>query len=226
MHFEAKQNDMEKYDLLDVPHLIYVMDPMCSWCYGFAPVLHQLKTEQEGKLNFKLVLGGLRPGTTEPMGDEMKAAVKQHWQEVEKATEQAFDFGFFERDSFVYDTEPACRAVVTMRYLQPEKELEMAEEVQRAFYARNNDVTKAEVLAEIALGLGIAEDTFLEKFHSDEMKEKTLQDFQITRHLQANAFPSLYLLVGHNLSLLSRGYRLYDALNAKLEEALKGAQPK
>jgi putative protein-disulfide isomerase len=224
LHFEAKGNKMEKYDLLDVPHLIYVMDPMCSWCYGFAPVLHKLKTEQEGKVKFKLVLGGLRPGTTEPMSDEMKAAVKQHWQEVEKATEQAFDFGFFERDSFVYDSEPACRAVVTMRYLQPEKELEMAEEVQRAFYSRNNDVTKAEVLAEIALGLGIAEDTFLEKFQSDEMKEKTQQDFLIARHLQANAFPSVYLLVGHNLSLLSRGYRLYDALKAKLEEALKGSR--
>ncbi|MBX0332079.1 DsbA family protein [Pontibacter sp. HSC-14F20] len=216
---------MEKYDLLDIPHLIYVMDPMCSWCYGFAPVLHQLKQEQEGKMKFKLVLGGLRPGTTEPMSDEMKAATKQHWQEVEKATGQAFDFSFFERDEFVYDTEPACRAVVTMRYLQPEKELEMAEEVQRAFYARNNDVAKAEVLAEIALGLGIAEDTFLEKFHSDEMKEKTGQDFLIARHLQANAFPSLYLLVGHNLNLLSRGYRLYDALKAKIEEALKGNTP-
>jgi putative protein-disulfide isomerase len=212
---------MEKYDLLDVPHLIYVMDPMCSWCYGFAPVLHQLKEEQEGKLNFKLVLGGLRPGTTEPMGEEMKTAVQQHWQEVEKATGQPFDFSFFERERFVYDSEPACRAVVTMRYLQPEKELEMAEEVQRAFYARNNDVTKPEILAEIALGLGIAEDVFLEKFNSEEMKEKTLQDFLIARHLQANAFPSVYLLNGHHVNLLSRGYRLYDALKARLEEALK-----
>ncbi|MBD1396237.1 DsbA family protein [Pontibacter sp. JH31] len=216
---------MEKYDLLDVPHLIYVMDPMCSWCYGFAPVLHRLKKEQEGKLNFKLVLGGLRPGTTEPMDEQMKAAVQQHWQEVEKATGQAFDFGFFERESFVYDTEPACRAVVTMRYLQADKELEMAEEVQRAFYARNNDVTKAAVLAEIAFKLGIEEDAFLEKFNSDEMKEKTKQDFQIARHLQADAFPSVYLLTGHHVNLLSRGYRLYDALKARLEEALKGSQP-
>ena len=225
MHSEAKLNYMEKYDLLDVPHLIYVMDPMCSWCYGFAPVLKQLKAEQEGKLNFKLVLGGLRPGTTDAMDEQMTAAVRQHWQEVEKATGQPFDFSFFERDSFIYDTEPACRAVVTMRYLQADKELEMAEEVQRAFYARNNDVTKAEVLAEIAFKLGIAEEVFLEKFNSDEMKEKTKQDFLIARHLQANAFPSVYLLTGHHVNLLSRGYRLYDALNAKLEEALKGSQP-
>lgn len=224
MRFEAKQNKMEKYDLLDVPHLIYVMDPMCSWCYGFAPVLHRLKAEQEGKMNFKLVVGGLRPGTAEPMEEQMKKTVKLHWQEVEKATEQSFDYEFFDRDSFVYDTEPACRAVVTMRYLQPEKELEMAEEIQRAFYARNNDVTKAEVLAEIALGRGIAEDVFLEKFNSEAMKEKTQQDFLIARRLQAIAFPSLYLLIGHNMHLISRGYRLYDALKARLEETLKSAQ--
>lgn len=215
---------MEKYDLLDIPHLIYVMDPMCSWCYGFAPVLHQLKAEQEGKLNFKLVLGGLRPGTTEPMDEQMKAAVQQHWREVEKATGQAFDFSFFERESFVYDTEPACRAVVTMRYLQADKELQMAEEVQRAFYAHNNDVTKAEVLTEIASKLGIAEEAFLEKFNSEAMIEKTKQDFLIARHLQANAFPSVYLLTGHQVNLISRGYRLYDALKARLEEALKGSQ--
>ncbi|MHC2993283.1 hypothetical protein OB13_17480 [Pontibacter sp. HJ8] len=214
---------MEKYDLLDVPHLIYVMDPMCSWCYGFAPVLHKLKKEQEGKLNFKLVLGGLRPGMVEPMEEKTKEYLRKHWEEVEKATEQPFDFDFFKRENFVYDTEPACRAVVTMRYLQPEKELEMAEEVQRAFYARNNDVTKPEVLAEIAFKLGVEEETFLEKFISEEMKEKTGQDFVIARHLQANAFPSVYLLNGHHVHLLSRGYRLYDALKARMEEALKAS---
>lgn len=214
---------MEKYDLLDVPHLIYVMDPMCSWCYGFAPVLHRLKQEQEGKLNFKLVLGGLRPGNETPMGEEGKKTTRQHWEEVEKATGQPFDYGFFARENFVYDTEPGCRAVVTMRYLQEDKELEMAEEVQRAFYARNNDVTKPEVLAEIAVKLGVEQDVFLEKFNSEEMKEKTAQDFIIARHLQANAFPSVYLLNGHHVHLLSRGYRLYDALKARLEEALKAS---
>jgi putative protein-disulfide isomerase len=213
---------MEKYDLLDIPHLIYVMDPMCDWCYGFAPIMRDFKKAQEGKLNFKLVMGGLRPYTDTPMDADTKAAVKQHWEEVQQATELPFDFNFFGRESFVYDSEPACRAVVTVRHLQPEKEVAMAEEIQQAFYARNNDVTQAEVLAEIALGQGIAEDVFLEKFNSDEMKEKTKQDFVISRHLQANAFPSLYLLNGHHVYLLSRGYTLPEALNAKLSSLLKG----
>jgi putative protein-disulfide isomerase len=211
---------MEKYDLLDVPHLIYVMDPMCSWCYGFAPVLNKIKQEQEGKLNFKLVLGGLR-ANTEPMDAENIAKTKQHWQDVEQVTGQPFNYSFFDRADFIYNTEPACRAVITMRYLKPEAELEMAEKVQNAFYAGNNDVTNAVVLAEIASTFGIEEDAFLEKFNSDDMKEKTQQDFVITRHLQAIAFPSMYLLNGHEVHLLSRGFRTYEAMDMLLKNALK-----
>ncbi|HEY4651394.1 MAG TPA: DsbA family protein [Pontibacter sp.] len=211
---------MEKYDLLDVPHLIYVMDPMCSWCYGFAPVLHRIKQEQDGKLNFKLVLGGLR-ANTEPMDAATIAKTKQHWQDVEQVTNQPFDYSFFEREDFIYNTEPACRAVVTVRYLNPEAELEMAEKIQAAFYAGNNDVTNPQVLAEIAATLGVDEDTFLEKFASEDMLAKTQQDFVIARHLQAVAFPSVYILNGHEVNLLSRGYRTYEAMSKLIENAME-----
>ncbi|MCC9138259.1 DsbA family protein [Pontibacter silvestris] len=212
---------MEQYDLLDIPHLIYVMDPMCSWCYGFAPVLKRLIKEQEGKVKFKLVMGGLRPGTTEPMDEEAKESSKHHWQQVQEVTEQPFDFSFFDRDSFVYDTEPGCRAVIAMRYLQPTVELEMAEALQNAFYAHNKDITKPEVLVSIATKFGVEADVFLEKFNSALMQEKTQQDFVIARHLQANAFPSLYLLNGNNVFLLNRGYRMYEALKSRLEEVIR-----
>ncbi|WP_347160390.1 DsbA family protein [Pontibacter chitinilyticus] len=216
---------MEKYDLLDVPHLIYVMDPMCSWCYGFAPVLQQLLHEQEGKLNFKLVLGGLRPGTATPMEEESKESTRRHWQQVEEVTAQPFDYTFFDREGFIYDTEPGCRAVITMRYLKPEVELKMAEAIQDAFYAHNSDVTKPEVLASIALAFGIEEDVFLEKFGSELMLEKTQQDFLIARHLRANAFPSLYLLNGNEVNLLCRGYRMFEAISSRLKEALGRITP-
>lgn len=215
----------QKHDLLDIIHLIYVMDPMCSWCYGFAPVVKRLVEEQEGKMQFKLVMGGLRPGTEKPLEPQMKETIRHHWEDVEKITQQPFDYTFFEREDFVYDTEPACRAAVTMRYLAPEKELEMAEAVQSAFYAKNNDVTKPEVLASIAYRLGVEEEAFLEKFNSDEMKEKTQQDFTIARHLQATAFPSLYLLNGTSIHLISRGYRPYDGMKAHLERVVQQIAP-
>lgn len=211
----------KKHDLLDILHLIYVVDPMCSWCYGFAPVIKRIVAEQEENMQFKLVMGGLRPGTELPLDEQMKESIKHHWQDVEKISNQPINYSFFEREDFVYDTEPGCRAVVTIRYLKPESEFEMLEEIQSAFYSKNQDVTNPEVLAAIAGKFDVEAEAFLEKFNSEEMKEKTQQDFIIARHLQANAFPSLYLLNGTSVHLLSRGYRTYDGMAAHLRNALE-----
>ena len=41
-----------------VRKLIYVGDPMCSWCWGFAPEIESLADDYP----IEVVVGGLRPG--------------------------------------------------------------------------------------------------------------------------------------------------------------------
>jgi putative protein-disulfide isomerase len=44
-----------------VARLIYVMDPMCSWCWGFAPVMTALAAEAEKQgVSLGLRVGCLR----------------------------------------------------------------------------------------------------------------------------------------------------------------------
>ena len=45
--------------------LWYFADPMCSSCWGFAPVMSAIKEKYSDRFRIALVLGGLRPGTTE-----------------------------------------------------------------------------------------------------------------------------------------------------------------
>jgi len=45
---------------------VYFADPMCSWCYGFAPVIAALAERFEGRLGLQLVMGGLRAGQQLP----------------------------------------------------------------------------------------------------------------------------------------------------------------
>jgi putative protein-disulfide isomerase len=52
---------------MDGLHFVYFADPMCSWCYGFAPVMRQLRQRYGDVAQVRPVMGGLRPGTTEPM---------------------------------------------------------------------------------------------------------------------------------------------------------------
>ena len=39
---------------------VYFADPMCSWCYGFSPVITALAERFEGRLGLQVVMGGLR----------------------------------------------------------------------------------------------------------------------------------------------------------------------
>jgi putative protein-disulfide isomerase len=48
------------------PHLLYIADPLCSWCYGFAPVINELRERFEGRLPVRLLMGGLRAGNALP----------------------------------------------------------------------------------------------------------------------------------------------------------------
>ena len=48
---------------MDGLQLIYFADPMCSWCYGFSPVVRALRPRYAEVLPIRLIMGGLRPGT-------------------------------------------------------------------------------------------------------------------------------------------------------------------
>ncbi|MEO8600474.1 MAG: DsbA family protein, partial [bacterium] len=133
-------------------HLIYIADPMCSWCYGFGPQLNALLDALPGA-KLDIVTGGLRAYNTEVMDDAKKATILTHWKHVEQASGLPFSTVGIARPGFIYDTEPACRAVVTARILGddlPSRSiLDVFHAIQHAFYAEGRDVTSLQVLAEV-----------------------------------------------------------------------------
>ncbi|MGD9828844.1 MAG: DsbA family protein [Hyphomicrobiaceae bacterium] len=200
------------------PHFLYVADPMCSWCYGFSPVIAALAQQFAGRLPVRVVMGGLRAGNTHPMRAEDKEKIRGAWTRVSAASGQPFDFAFFKREGFVYDTEPACRAVVTMRLRAPDKALAFLASVSRAFYAENRDVTQAGVLAEIAASHGEDAADFEQALLSAEARNTTFRDFLTAQQAGISGFPCL--LVGPSngaYALVSNGYRPLDGLPEALE---------
>ena len=45
---------------------------MCSWCWGFANVITELLENYEDKLEFEILLGGLRPTNEVKVDEKMK----------------------------------------------------------------------------------------------------------------------------------------------------------
>jgi len=61
--------------------LIYIGDPMCSWCWGISPELNALERYATSEnIPFKVLMGGLRPGGGEEWNDEFKGYLRHHWE--------------------------------------------------------------------------------------------------------------------------------------------------
>ena len=197
--------------------LIYFADPMCSWCWGFAPTITAIESHFGPSLPIRIIMGGLRPGTTRPMREKDKTYIREHWEHVHKMTDQPFDFTFFEREGFVYDTEPAARAVIAVRRLAPASALTYLKFVQQAFYAEGRDTTDAQVLAELAGDLGLDPDAVMREWQSELAIEATRADFTITRKTGINGFPALLAGIdGEAFKLVTTGYQSWDDMEPAL----------
>jgi putative protein-disulfide isomerase len=205
--------------------LILVADPMCSWCWGFAPVLSAIREHYGDKLALTLIVGGLRVGNDKIMDAETKTYIHRHWKEVSKASGQPFDFNFFEREEFVYDSELACRACVTVRGIKPEVTLNYLELLQRSFYANNRDITNFSVLNSLAVSLGIDSENFTTIFQSKEARAATFDDFQVALNLGVTGFPTIVAVdkssvedADNQFAYLNVGYRSFEALEPILKQ--------
>lgn len=99
---------------MNASFLVYFADPMCSWCYGFGPEVDALVRDRPA-LRIDLVMGGLRAYNTAKADPAFRETIAGHWAHVAAESGLAFNESALAREGFVYDTEPACRAVVVAR---------------------------------------------------------------------------------------------------------------
>ena len=197
--------------------LLYIADPLCSWCYGFGPELSRLLERHPGT-GLDLLMGGLRPYNTEPMSAAFKDMLRGHWRHVAEASGLPFSEAALEREGFVYDTEPACRAVVAAREAQPALAFGFFEAVQRAFYRDGRDATDEEVLAAIAGECGYDRDALLAGMRSEAARSLTRGDFAAAQKLGVSGFPTLAASVDDQLYLVTSGYVTGEVLEDRLAQ--------
>jgi putative protein-disulfide isomerase len=210
--------------------LVFVGDPMCSWCYGFGKELAQLAAMHPA-LELDVVVGGLRAGGTEMLDDAAKQFRLQHWARVEAASGLPFNRdAFLARQGFIYDTEPVCRAVVAARRLVPRADLlAVFRAFQHAFYAEGRDTTDGKELAAIGAaellrqGHDVSAAGFLYTWRDAATIAETHADFTRTRQLGISSFPALLLDTGDGVREVSPGYAHAAQLDRLLREAMAPA---
>jgi putative protein-disulfide isomerase len=188
--------------------LIFVLDPMCSWCWGFAPVIERLLKTHSERYRFSLVVGGLRTKGEMPWDERSKVYLKGHWQQVSQRTGQPFSYSLFEKEHFEYDTYPSCKAVVTVRELWGmQKAFEYLHVLQEAFYVNGEDITNIDILTELLEGLGLESVSFKTFFGNERATLLMQHDFAKAHSMGANAFPSVAVIDEEGHLVCQKGYR-------------------
>ena len=198
------------------PELLYVADPMCSWCYGFSAGLEAVRAELLPGVGVRLVMGGLAPDSEEPMDAATAAYVQRAWRAVEAATGARFEHAFWDgRNRPRRSTWPACRAVVAAGDRGPE----LFAAIQRAFYREARDPSDPAVLVALAVELGLGAEAFAAALEAPSTHAALAADFALRDRLGATGFPSLGIRDEAGERLLVRGWVDERTLRGQLEQA-------
>jgi putative protein-disulfide isomerase len=185
---------------------VYVMDPMCAWCYGFQPELEAFM-DKHASLEVDWIMGGLAPDSHLPMGEPLKQSIASYWYEIEKTTQVTFNHDYWMLNTPYRSTYPACRAVISADSLRSQGAQQMVKAIQSAYYLDAKNPSLEETLVACAGSMGLERESFLDVFHSEETEQRFQQHLHLTQQLQVGGFPALFFCDDRNqIYTLARGF--------------------
>lgn len=186
--------------------LIYVMDPMCSWCYAFHPHLKELLSKLKPGIRTYCYMGGLAPDSDEPMPSAMQQAIQQTWQQIEAKTGTPFNQDFWSLCHPRRSTYPACRAMISAELLEPGAGMKMAEIIQQGYYQEARNPSNIDTLIDFAEKEGLDRQRFIETIQSAEVEQTLQQDLRYCQQHNITGFPYLAYESAGKITPLCIGY--------------------
>lgn len=175
--------------------LYYAHDPMCSWCFAFAPAWAALQSQLPSGVVIKRLLGGLAPDTEQPMPEALREQLQATWRRIESHVPGIrFNFDFWTRCAPRRSTYPACRAVIAAREQGVRYDALMTQAIQRAYYQEARNPSEEATLIELAAELGLDVGQFTTTLRAPATHAALLTEIERADALGASGYPSLILL--------------------------------
>jgi len=204
--------------------LVYVGDPVCSWCYAFTDTFERIKTEFFGKIDFSYYMGGLVINRDLRINAAMKKLLKKNWKEVENKTGKHINA--CEKIDGIppipYKSDPACRAFMCIKSMDEELAYAFYKGVHHNFYEDLKDISDENNLCDIAGKLGIDKSFFIERFRDKSAEEQVYKAMDKVKALGVRAFPALVAVDESGKTVLNQGIKPYSHLRDQIKAWIKG----
>ena len=200
-----------------------IVDPMCSWCWGFRPVWDEFRATLPDEVVVVDLMGGLASDTEQPMDAQTRDYVRAAWMAVAQRTGARFNFAFWEECLPRRTTYPACRAVIAAGLQRPQARKLMYEAVQSAYFLLAKNPSEESTLITLAKESGLDADRFAADLGSAAVNQQLANELTKVREFGVTGFPSL---IWHwqspgdesRYGLLAAGYTDLDRLQARWAE--------
>ena len=201
--------------------LIYVHDPMCSWCWGFEEVKNRLYRELPATITHRRLLGGLAKDTSQPMPSHLHAQIQQTWKRIEETIPgMVFNFDFWSRCLPRRSTYPACRAVIAARQQGNEYDEIMTLRIQQAYYQEARNPSDDRTLQALAAEIGLHQDRFQDDLAAEATQQILMDEIQLSGKLHIDSFPALLLKVGDSVWPIAIDYLDASTMLEKIQKLL------
>jgi putative protein-disulfide isomerase len=169
-------------------------------------------------INYKQLLGGLAPDSSEPMPESMRTYIQDNWRRIEESVPDVhFNYEFWSRCEPVRSTYPACRSVIAARNQGSEYEFAMTIAIQNAYYQSAKNPSEQQTLVTIACEMGLDEVQFEEDLNASDTQTELLNEIALARSMGVSSFPSLVLEVNGGFSPIPHDYQNAQNVLAILE---------
>ena len=198
------------------PKVVFVTDPMCSWCWGMAADLEQTRRDAASAFDFDVLLGGINIASTQPITDFARTRLASIWRTVNEVTAARFGRGLPAGD-FIYNSTRACVAVEAVRSILNAPPFDYLLRLQTRFFVDGLDVTRAELLRDEAAASGVDADAFDAAVALPQTLTRVRDGFALAKSYGTAALPSVLLEIGTARRLVAGGYVDAPTLRAMLE---------
>jgi len=115
--------------------LHYFFDPLCGWCYGFAPTIEKFLDHHKHEMDIEVISGGMVKGESiKPIGD-MAPYLKEAYKRVENTTGVVFGQPFLKNlddGTMFYSSVPPSIALAVFKSYGTAHDLSFSHDLHKA----------------------------------------------------------------------------------------------
>ena len=198
----------------DVPNrieVIYHADPLCGWCFAIADELEAARTELGSEVDWTLRMGGLVVGDrVRPVvhdADYLHKGLAQVAQVSDRIATTKYYDDIVGVGTWVSDSEPACRAVLTAIELDGTAAGFTASHfLSDRLYIDGQEPDDADSTEALALILGIDIVRFRQHRERTDTKQRLARHWADTRAMGLTTYPTIAVRIGSSVRELVTGY--------------------